>query len=111
MVFGEKRVGIGEIIVLLVVALIVIPPEKLPDVMRGAGKAMRELRRASNLVMHELSSVLEPPPPRRTSPAAPPAPATRAAPAPANPAAPGAATEAATAADPAPADSTANPQV
>ncbi len=49
--------GIGEIIVILVIALIVIPPEKLPDVMRGAGKAMRELRLASNLVMHELTSV------------------------------------------------------
>jgi Sec-independent protein translocase protein TatA len=62
-------VGIGEIIVLLVIALIVIPPEKLPDVMRGAGKLMRELRLASNLVMHELTSVADlQAPPRETSP-------------------------------------------
>ncbi|MBE3604254.1 twin-arginine translocase TatA/TatE family subunit [bacterium] len=61
--------GIGEIIVLLVIALIVIPPEKLPDVMRGAGKLMRELRLASNLVMHELTSVADlQAPPRETPP-------------------------------------------
>lgn len=75
--------GIGEIIVLLVIALIVIPPEKLPDVMRGAGKLMRELRLASNLVMHELTSVADlqsaaretPPQPNRAAAAAAPAPA------------------------------------
>lgn len=53
--------GIGEIIVILVIALIVIPPEKLPDVMRATGKVLRELRLASNLVVHELSSAIEEP--------------------------------------------------
>jgi Sec-independent protein translocase protein TatA len=78
-------VGIGEIIVLLVIALIVIPPEKLPDVMRGAGKLMRELRLASNLVMHELTSVADLQAPPRETPPQPNRAAAAAAPAPAQP--------------------------
>jgi Sec-independent protein translocase protein TatA len=50
--------GIVEIIVILAVALIVIPPENLPDVMRAAGKILRELRLASNMVVRELSGEL-----------------------------------------------------
>ena len=52
--------GILEIIVILVVALIVIPPEKLPEVMSAAGKILRELRLASNLVVRELGGALDP---------------------------------------------------
>jgi Sec-independent protein translocase protein TatA len=51
--------SIVEIIVILVVALIVIPPENLPDVMRAAGKILRELRLASNMVMRELGGALD----------------------------------------------------
>jgi Sec-independent protein translocase protein TatA len=53
--------GIVEVIVILAVALIVIPPENLPDVMRAAGKILRELRLASNMVMRELGGALDPP--------------------------------------------------
>jgi sec-independent protein translocase protein TatB len=53
--------GIVEIIVILAVALIVIPPENLPDVMRAAGKILRELRLASNLVVRELGGALDQP--------------------------------------------------
>jgi Sec-independent protein translocase protein TatA len=62
--------SIIEIIVILVVALIVIPPENLPDVMRAAGKILRELRLASNMVMRELGGALDQPAPsERTEPA------------------------------------------
>ena len=54
--------GIVEILVLLVVALIVIPPERLPEVMRAVGKILRELRLASNTVVRELSGAIEDPP-------------------------------------------------
>ena len=54
--------GIVEIAVLLIVALIVIPPENLPEVARAAGKVLRELRLASNTVMRELSTIDEPTP-------------------------------------------------
>ena len=50
--------GIFEIILFLVIALIVIPPDDLPQVMRTAGKVMRELRLASNTVMREMASAL-----------------------------------------------------
>ena len=53
--------GIGELIVVLVVALIVIPPEKLPEVMRTAGKILRELRLASNTVVRELTEAIDDP--------------------------------------------------
>jgi Sec-independent protein translocase protein TatA len=51
--------GIVEIIVILAVALIVIPPEHLPDVMRATGKVLRELRLASNMVVRELGGALD----------------------------------------------------
>ena len=54
-------VGITELIVVIVVALILIPPEKLPEVMRTAGKILRELRLASNTVMRELTESTDDP--------------------------------------------------
>jgi Sec-independent protein translocase protein TatA len=60
--------SIVEIIVILVVALIVIPPENLPDVMRAAGKILRELRLASNMVKRELGGALDQQPAERTEP-------------------------------------------
>ncbi|MGH7836429.1 MAG: twin-arginine translocase TatA/TatE family subunit [Candidatus Binataceae bacterium] len=62
--------GIAELIVVLVVALIVVPPEKLPEVMRTVGKVLRELRLASNTVMRELSDVAADPLSIRQPPAA-----------------------------------------
>ncbi len=40
--------GMPELIVILVVALVVIGPKKLPDIARGLGRAMREFRRATD---------------------------------------------------------------
>jgi Tat protein translocase TatB subunit len=48
-----------EIILILAIALIVVGPERLPEVMRTVGKVLRELRLASNTVLHELTDVLE----------------------------------------------------
>ena len=53
--------GIAELIVVLIVALIVIPPEKLPEVMRTVGKILRELRLASNTVVRELTEAVDDP--------------------------------------------------
>jgi len=50
--------GIFEILLFLIVALIVIPPDDLPQVMRAVGKVMRELRLASNTVMREISGAI-----------------------------------------------------
>jgi Sec-independent protein translocase protein TatA len=60
--------GIVEIIIFLIVALIVIPPEHLPEVMRTVGKILRELRLASNTVLREISGAIDEPPYMRPSP-------------------------------------------
>ena len=52
-----------EIALILAIALIVVGPERLPEVMRTVGKILRELRLASNTVLHELTDVLDEPPP------------------------------------------------
>ena len=47
-----------EVLVILVVALIVLGPEKLPGVMRSAGKALGELRRASTEFQRTMNTEL-----------------------------------------------------
>jgi len=41
-------IGMTELMVILVIALLVLGPTKLPQVARSLGKGMRELRRASD---------------------------------------------------------------
>lgn len=48
-----------EILLILGIALIVLGPERMPEVIRGAAKLMRELRAASNAVMRELSEAMD----------------------------------------------------
>lgn len=42
-------IGLSEILLILLVTLVVVGPEKIPDVARMLGKGVREVRRASNL--------------------------------------------------------------
>ncbi|HEY2665021.1 MAG TPA: twin-arginine translocase TatA/TatE family subunit [Candidatus Binataceae bacterium] len=44
---------------ILVVALIVIPPEQLPSVIQSVGKVLRELRSASNELMREIADSIQ----------------------------------------------------
>ena len=55
--------GMGwmEILVVLVLALVVLGPERMVGVARSAGKAMRELRQTTEDVAHSLSLDEEPP--------------------------------------------------
>ena len=41
-------IGLHELIIILVLALIVVGPKKLPEIARSLGKAMAELRRATD---------------------------------------------------------------
>lgn len=52
-------IGSTELLVILVVALIVIGPSKLPDIMRTLGKGMAEFRRMSNDVKSTLEAEVE----------------------------------------------------
>jgi len=51
---GMLGVGMQEIIVILVVALIVIGPKKLPDLARALGKAIGEFKRAADDLKEDL---------------------------------------------------------
>jgi Tat protein translocase TatB subunit len=53
-------VGTPEILVILIVALLVFGPQRLPEVGRQVGAAVRELRRMQDTVRGELDMVLHP---------------------------------------------------
>ena len=48
-------IGMPEILVILVVALIIIGPKKLPDIAKALGKGLSEFRRATNDVKETLN--------------------------------------------------------
>jgi len=77
-------IGTPELIVILVVALIVLGPKRLPEVARAVGKSLGELRRATSGLTEELNNarvILEeetraatrPPPPKPPEAPGPPA--------------------------------------
>jgi Tat protein translocase TatB subunit len=80
-----SSLGAPEILVILVVALIVLGPSKLPEAGRQVGKALAEVRRWSQTMQSEIRDVIDidPDPPSPTPPpvATPPAPPTPPAPA------------------------------
>ena len=52
--------GPEKILLILVVALIVFGPQRLPEIARQVGAAMRELRRMQDTVRAELEQVVRP---------------------------------------------------
>jgi Tat protein translocase TatB subunit len=71
-VFG---IGMTELLIVLVVALLVLGPRKLPEMARNLGRGMAEFRRASDELRNTLNeSVREEPPPPPIEPRARPPP-------------------------------------
>ena len=69
------NLGTGEVLVILVVALVVLGPDKLPGAARQAGRWLGELRRLSSGFQAELRDALQEPvdqTPRSTTTAVPP---------------------------------------
>ena len=64
--------GPMEILVVLVVALLVLGPTRLPEAARQVGRALAELRRLSTGFQRELREAVEAPPPTRPVAAVPP---------------------------------------
>jgi TatA/E family protein of Tat protein translocase len=59
-------VGFQELLVILVIALLIFGPKKLPELARSMGRAFAEFRRASTELRQHLdfNEPLPPPPPR-----------------------------------------------
>ena len=49
-------IGMPELVVILVVALVVLGPKRLPELARTLGKAMAEFRRSTTEIMDELQT-------------------------------------------------------
>ena len=66
-------IGMPELIVILVVALVVLGPKRLPEVARTLGKAMAELRKQTSDIVEEFQvhTMLDDEKPRRPKPAPP----------------------------------------
>jgi sec-independent protein translocase protein TatA len=71
-------IGMPELIVILVVALVVLGPQRLPELARSIGKAMAELRRQSSEIMDEfhVKGMLDDEPPKAQQKSPVPSPAT-----------------------------------
>ena len=53
-------IGIPEMMVIAIVAMLAFGPEKLPDLARQAGKAVRQMRQFANTARDELRAELGP---------------------------------------------------
>ena len=53
------NIGGGELIVIMLIALIVLGPNRLPDAARTIGKTMAELRRLSTSFQNEVRTALD----------------------------------------------------
>lgn len=51
--------GFGEILVILVIALIFLGPQRLPEVGKAIGRAMREFRKAADEISREFANPLQ----------------------------------------------------
>lgn len=60
--------GPAEIMVILVVALIVLGPNRLPEAGRQVGKALAEVRRWTRDVQGEIKSAIDPEPEAKSDP-------------------------------------------
>ena len=61
MLEGVFNVTGGEVIIIILAALVVLGPDKLPDVMRRAGKLYGELRKMSDGFQSEIRTALDEP--------------------------------------------------
>jgi sec-independent protein translocase protein TatA len=61
------NLGFGEILLILVLALVIFGPKRLPEMGRSIGRSMREFRRATSDLRNEIETDLdvEEPPRRR----------------------------------------------
>lgn len=73
---GMFNVGPTELMVILILALIVFGPKRLPEMGRSIGKGLREFRKAQMDIKREITQGLDDSPTNETPPVSPSAPAT-----------------------------------
>ena len=64
-------IGAPELLVIIVLALIIFGPRRLPEIGRTVGRSMREFRRAASELRAEIENDLDeekPPTPRKRTP-------------------------------------------
>jgi sec-independent protein translocase protein TatA len=54
-------IGIQELVLILIIALVIFGPKRLPELGRSIGKTLAEFRRASNEIKHNIEKELEEP--------------------------------------------------
>lgn len=54
------NIGPQEVLLILIVALVVVGPQRLPELSRSIGKALRSLRAAQDEMRRTVTEVLEP---------------------------------------------------
>lgn len=59
-------IGLGEILLVLVIALIFLGPEQLPQIAASVGRLLSEIRRASQEVTEEFTRELQAPRPAKS---------------------------------------------
>lgn len=59
--------GFGEILIILVIALIVFGPRRLPEMGRTIGRSLREFSRTTSEIRSEITADLDDEPPRLTA--------------------------------------------
>jgi TatA/E family protein of Tat protein translocase len=52
-------IGIQEMVLILIIALVIFGPKRLPELGRSIGKTLAEFRRASNEIKHNIEKELE----------------------------------------------------
>lgn len=65
-------IGMPELLIILVVALLVLGPKKLPEIARSLGRGMAEFRRASTELRNTLTEPLDETPKHNPTRPAPP---------------------------------------
>lgn len=53
------NLGVFEILLIVVVALVLFGPQRLPEIARTIGKALREFRRATNELSEEIKAEID----------------------------------------------------